>query len=185
MKKDTLEIVNEVDEVIGTESRRLIHQKGLLHRETHVLFYTPDGKIIFQHRAKDKDTYPDLLDATVGGHNEIGDSYEKTAIKETAEETGLKIKSEDLHLITKIKKKSHDVSTGATNYAFKCEYAYKFTGSLSDLKIEKGKALGFEAWSIDTLLNMPEKDKEKFIPGTLSQEFLELFKAIRKLVNLS
>jgi isopentenyldiphosphate isomerase len=95
MSKNFLEVVNENDEVVGTESRESIHQKGLFHREVHVLFYTPKGEIIFQHRAKDKDMYPDLLDATVGGHVEIGDSYEATAIKEAAEETGIRVNQEN------------------------------------------------------------------------------------------
>lgn len=60
--------------------RENIHNQGLLHREIHVWFYTPKGEIIFQHRAKDKDTYPDLLDATVGGHVEINSDYENTAL---------------------------------------------------------------------------------------------------------
>ena len=69
---ELLEIINEHDEVIGLETRGKIHQDGLLHREIHVWFITPNGEIIFQHRAKDKDTYPDKLDATVGGHVEPG-----------------------------------------------------------------------------------------------------------------
>lgn len=90
-----LNIVNENDEIIGQETRENIHKQGLLHHEVHVHFITPNKEIIFQHRAKDKDFYPDLLDATVGGHVEIGDTYEKTAIKETREETGLIINEED------------------------------------------------------------------------------------------
>jgi len=47
-------------------------KKGCFIEKIHVWFVTPDGEIIFQRRAKDKDTYPDLLDATVGGHVEPG-----------------------------------------------------------------------------------------------------------------
>ena len=72
-----LNIVNEEGEIVGVETREDIHNQGLLHRECHVWFYTPAGEIIFQHRAKDKDTYPDLLDATVGGHVEIGSDYDR------------------------------------------------------------------------------------------------------------
>ena len=66
MKEELLEIVSKDNIVIGLETRKVIHEKGLLHREIHVWFITPDRKIIFQHRAKDKDTYPDKLDATIG-----------------------------------------------------------------------------------------------------------------------
>ncbi|MCL4437679.1 NUDIX domain-containing protein [Patescibacteria group bacterium] len=77
-----LNIVDESGNIIGEETRCNIHKNGLLHKEIHVWFYTPKGEIIFQHRAKNKDVYPDLLDATVGGHVEIGDDYEHAALKE-------------------------------------------------------------------------------------------------------
>lgn len=182
MSKGFLEIVDENDAVIGTEPREIIHENGLLHREIHVWFYTPEGNMIFQHRAKDKDTYPDLLDATVGGHVEMGDSYEKSAVKEIKEETGIDAKLEDLHFLKKIKIKSKDEVTGKVNYAFKTEYAYKFTGGILDLKIEKGKAIGFEEWPIDKMLNMDEENRKKFIPGIFSPEIFELFKFIKGLV---
>src|SRR3989338_9985388 len=102
-----LNIVDEAGNIIGIDSRENIHQQGLLHRETHVWFYTPKGEIIFQHRAKDKDTYPDLLDATVGGHVEIGSDYLKTALAEVAEETGLKIAADDLRFITMVRSKNY------------------------------------------------------------------------------
>ena len=81
-KQEMLEVVDENDNIVGLETRVNVHKDGLLHREIHIFFITPNGEIIFQHRAKDKDTYPDKLDATVGGHVDPGMSYEETAIKE-------------------------------------------------------------------------------------------------------
>ena len=183
MRNELLEVVDEDDVVIRTESRGVIHKLGLLHREIHVWFYTTEGEIIFQHRAKDKDTYPDLLDATVGGHVEIGDSYEQTAVNESLEETGTSIDSmEGLHFIKKIKLISEDKVTSTVNYAFKSEYAYLFKGKIQDLMIEKGKSLGFELWSIDVLLSISDEDKKKFIPTIFQTEIIELFRVIKRLV---
>lgn len=67
MPLEMLEVVDENDNIIGFETRAKVHEQGLLHREIHIFFITPNGEVIFQHRAKDKDTYPDKLDATVGG----------------------------------------------------------------------------------------------------------------------
>lgn len=164
MVKEFLNIVNENDEVIGIEDRKVIHEKGLLHREIHVYFVTPKREIIFQHRAKNKDTYPDLLDATVGGHVEIGDSYKETAIKESLEETGIRIEMTDLIALNKVYKNSKDPVTGKINHAFQQEFIYLFKGDVADLKIEAGKALGFESWSMEKLLNLDEAGKAKFIP---------------------
>ena len=177
-----LNIVSEDDEIIVPGTRERIHKEGLLHQEVHIYFVTPKKEIIYQHRAKDKDTFPDLLDATVGGHVEIGQSYEETAIKESEEETGVKIDKNDLIFINKFKKHSKDDVTAKINYAFQSEYLYIYRGDIKDLKVEEGKAIGFEAWPLDRLLNLNEEDKNKFIPYILKLTTTELVKIINNLV---
>ncbi len=177
-----LNIVNENDNIIGEATRKEIHEKGSLHREIHVWFITPKGEIIFQHRAKDKDTFPDFLDATVGGHVEIGDDYEKTALKEMEEETGVNGDVKDLHLIIKFKKRSEDEATRTVNNTIRAQYAYVYRGSISDLRVEDGKALGFEAWPIDKLPNLNEEDKKKFIPLILEPDMLEIFQRAKDFI---
>jgi isopentenyldiphosphate isomerase len=184
MKEERLEVVNDADEVIGLESRKVIHQQGLLHREIHIWFMTPKGEIVFQHRAKDKDIYPDKLDATVGGHVEPGMSYEATAIKEAQEETGCELDLVKLKLVEKIKQRSVDEATGMINNSFRSQYVYLFEGEIGDLRVEPGKAIGFEAWKIDSLPNLSEADQKKFISLILSPEFLDLFEAGQKILNL-
>ena len=165
MKKEYLDIVDENDNIIGQETREKIHQDGLLHREIHVYFITPNKEIVFQRRAKDKDTYPNLLDATVGGHVDLGDNYQDAAIREIKEETGLKVKIDSLIFLNKVREKlSFDKVTGKTNNAWRENYIYNFNGQLSDLKIEEGLAIGFESWSVEKLKNITETEKQKFIP---------------------
>ena len=57
-----LNIIDENGKIIGEDTRKNIHKNGLLHREINVYFYTPQGEIIFQHRSKNKETFPDLLE---------------------------------------------------------------------------------------------------------------------------
>lgn len=175
MTEEFLEIVDDNDEVIGKGNRQKVHREGLLHRETHVWFVTPNKEVVFQHRAKDKDTYPDLLDATVGGHVDPGMSYEDAAIKEMEEETGLQASKNDLIFLKKIKNRSEDSVTGTINYSFKMEFAFIFKGNVSDLSIEQGKSVGFESWEISKLLNLDEVDRKKFIPKIIEPEFLDLY----------
>lgn len=184
MKEEQLEIVNENDEVIGLESRRVIHQKGLLHREIHIWFMTPNREIVFQHRAKDKDTYPDKLDATVGGHVDPGMSYDETALKEGKEETGIDLDPLKLKVVKKMRKQSFDEATKLTNNTIRMQYVYLFEGKSEDLKVEDGKAIGFEVWKIDSLPTLSKDEQNKFIPMILSQEFLDLFDEGQKLLDL-
>lgn len=177
-----LNIVNEDGEIIGEDTRANIHIHGLLHREIHVWLYTPKGDLILQHRGKDKDTYPDLLDASVGGHVELGMSFEDTALQELEEETGIKANIQDLTLLITIHRNSHDVLTGMTNNALRAVYAYKFIGNLIDLKVEEGKALGFETWPLKKIFSLTEEEKKRFIPGMYSETHLDILRKIQTLL---
>lgn len=175
MSKELLNIVNESGKVIGVDTRENIHRKGLLHKEVHIWFVSPSGEIIFQHRAKNKDTFPNLLDATVGGHVEIGNDYITTAIKEIYEETGIHIKEVDLHSIKVIKSSSKDLVTGRTNNVLRAVFAYKFDGSLDLLKQESGEGAGFEAFSLERLRNLSKSERERFIPKVIDETHMALF----------
>lgn len=180
--KYRLNIIDEKDNIIGIETRDNIHKQGLLHREIHVWFYTSKGEIIFQHRAKNKDTFPDLLDATVGGHVEIGENYQDAALKEIEEETGVKTTENHLVMIQMMKSKRYDRVTGMINNTIRAAYAFRHDSGIENLKVEKGKAVGFEAWPIEILLNIPEKDKRYFIPAIFDRKILNVFKKIKKLL---
>ncbi len=177
-----LNIIDEGGNIIGQESRENIHRQGLLHREVHIWFYTPKGEIIFQHRGKNKDTYPDLLDATVGGHVEIGSNYENTALQELAEETGTRVDKNNLIFIQMIRSKSFDTATNKTNNVIRAIYAYHYGGKIEDLKIEKGKAIGFELWPLEKIFTISDEDKKRFIPFVFDKQNLEIFSKIRKLI---
>jgi len=182
MDSRILNVIDEQGNILRQATRQEIHEQGLLHEEVHVWFYTSKGEIIFQHRAKDKDTYPDLLDATVGGHVEVGDSYEQTAVKEASEETGISIKPENLTFLQTTITKSYDQATGMTNHPHRSVYAYRYDGRVEDLKVEEGKALGFEAWPIEKLLNLSEQDAVRFIPSIFEEPGIEIIKQIKDLV---
>jgi isopentenyl-diphosphate delta-isomerase len=171
-----INVVDDNGKIIGEETREVIHRDGLLHREIHVWFYTPNKEIIFQHRAKDKDTYPDKLDATVGGHVEIGDDYIEAAVREVEEETGIRVENTDLKLGLIVKRKSFDKDTGRINNAIKAEFSYCYNGLVSSLKVEEGKAIGFELWSSDKFFNLSSEEREKFIPSVFDTEIVNFLK---------
>lgn len=75
------------------------HSKGIYHPSIHVWFYTTNGEILIQQRAKDKDTHPGLWDVSVAGHIGAGEDITSSAIREVEEEIGLKVLPKDLHKI--------------------------------------------------------------------------------------
>ena len=181
--KEKLNIVDENNNIIGEDTRYNIHKKGLLHREVNVWIYNLKGEVLFQKRALSKDTFPGLLDASAGGHVELNKTYEETAIKELKEETGILTNISKLKPIKRIHNKSYDQSTGMINNTLKKVYAYEYNGNIKNLKLEKGKSLGFEFWPLEKIFNISEKDKQKFIPFIISGRYIEIFRKIRELIK--
>ena len=79
------------------------HKKGLWHASAQIWLYTPNGEILIQKRAINKDTYPDLWDISVAGHLSASDSPISAALREIEEEVGLVISAEALHFLKTIK----------------------------------------------------------------------------------
>lgn len=177
-KEEMLEILNDEGEVIGVQERKLIHQEGLLHKEVHVIFVTPEKEIIFQHREKDKASWPDALDATAGGHVDVEEDLLQAAIREAREETGINILSSDLVFVGKISSCIYESHTGVTNNVKRYCYGYLFTGDLADLKVEQGKIIGFVKYKYDDLKGLNELEKKKFIPERLEENYMEMYAKI-------
>lgn len=123
-------VVNENDEIIGSEERLVVHRDGLRHREVHVWLITSNNKIIFQKRGMDKDTYPGLLDATAGGHVDLeSEDYERAAERELFEETGLK--DQKIIFVEKIRVESFDPITRNYNNPFRSIFVSRYNGDIN------------------------------------------------------
>jgi len=77
------------------------HRLGLWHRCFHCWIASPEtssgGPYLFvQRRALGKETWPDRLDVTVGGHLGAGEEALQGGLREIEEELGLQVTAEDL-----------------------------------------------------------------------------------------
>lgn len=184
MENRRLNIVDEAGNILGEETREKIHHKGLLHKIVHVWFYTPDKKLIFQRRGKNAETHPNLLDATAGGHVEIGQSDIEAAIAETREETGILLETSELVPLG-LKKfgPAKDEVTGTFNSHLVIIFAYLFGGEIEKLEAgpDEDSSIGFEAVPINKFLSLTEAEKGDFIASLLKPDYLEIFRRIEKL----
>jgi isopentenyldiphosphate isomerase len=91
MSEEIFDVVNDRDEVIDRKPRSEVHRLGLLHRAVHVLVFNSRGRIFLQKRSLKKDRQPGLWDSSASGHVDSGEDYDACAVRELAEEIGLKV----------------------------------------------------------------------------------------------
>jgi len=92
---ESLDVVNENDEMIDTRPRGEIHEKGLLHRAVHIFLLNRTGNEIYlQKRSHLKDTHAGKWDSSASGHVDPGESYYDCALREMWEEVWVKPKDE-------------------------------------------------------------------------------------------
>ena len=90
MKEEIFDVVNEHDEVIDQKPRSEVHRLGLMHRAAHVLVFNRLGEIFLQKRSMKKDRQPGVWDSSASGHVDSGETYDACAVRELAEEIGLR-----------------------------------------------------------------------------------------------
>ena len=90
VSEEVLDVVDENDRVIGRERRGVIHERGLMHRSAQVLLFNSGGELFLQKRSMNKDEFPGLWDSSAAGHLDPGEAYAACAIRELAEELGVR-----------------------------------------------------------------------------------------------
>ncbi len=92
MSEEIFDIVNERDEVVGQNTRREVHARGLWHRAVHVLVFNARGEVFLQKRSMRKDIAAGKWDSSASGHLDSGEDYDACAVRELREELGLDLK---------------------------------------------------------------------------------------------
>ena len=87
---ELLTIVDENDNVIKGEERKLVHSSEMWHRAVNILIFNSRGELLIQKRSADKDKYPNAYDFSASGHVDFGEDYETAALREMEEELGIK-----------------------------------------------------------------------------------------------
>jgi isopentenyldiphosphate isomerase len=91
MNEEIFDVVNDLDEVIGQETRSEVHRRGLVHRAVHVLVFNAAGQVFLQKRSMKKDRQPGVWDSSASGHVDSGEEYDACAVRELSEEIGLQV----------------------------------------------------------------------------------------------
>jgi isopentenyl-diphosphate delta-isomerase type 1 len=89
MSEEIFDVVDDRDQVVGTETRSHVHAQKLFHRAVHVFLFNLKGELFVQKRAATKDSFPGCYDSSASGHVNSGEEYDRCAMRELQEELGL------------------------------------------------------------------------------------------------
>jgi isopentenyl-diphosphate Delta-isomerase len=144
--------------------RNTAHKKGIAHEGVHlwVLRLKNTLELLFQHRAKFKEMYPDCLDITVGGHVPFGINVNKIQ-KESFEEIG--ISPLDDELINLGYYRYEEISDDLFHREFQQVFLCIDNRPLNEYKFIDGEVDGIFAVRINDLELLLRKDFEFYIEG--------------------
>ncbi|MEM4239885.1 MAG: NUDIX domain-containing protein [Candidatus Woesearchaeota archaeon] len=161
--QEMLDIVNGRDRVVGKEAREKCHKKFLAHRMIQAFVFDKKGRIFVAKRSKRKAVYPGLLDVSIAGHVDAGETYRQAAIREIFEELGVKPKKV-MKLFT-FRHKAKPENAFVTQYSAEIGRA----GRLNKYEIESGK---FMEWK--EMRSMLRRMPKKFAPTSVAA--LEIYR---------
>lgn len=159
------------------------HLRGLFHATVHIWFYTSDGKLLIQQRAKNKDTHPLLWDVSVAGHIGADENMELSAVREIEEEIGLSILESNLQKIG-IFKSVYKHSENLIDCEFHHTYLCELKVPLKSLKKQKSEV---EAIDLITLIQFSEEilnmgQLNKYVPHKRSY-YKTIITAVTEKIN--
>jgi isopentenyldiphosphate isomerase len=83
-------LVDRSGAVVGSAERSVVRRENLMHSATAVLVRDPERRIYVHRRSPEKDWAPGHHDAAAGGVLTLGESPEASALRELAEELGIR-----------------------------------------------------------------------------------------------
>ncbi|WP_354381158.1 NUDIX domain-containing protein [Streptomyces sp. PvR034] len=88
---ERVERVDERDRILAVVDREEAVRRGWLHRVATTICRDRQGRVLVHRRPDDSARFPGLYDVMVGGAVAIGESYERAATRELAEELGVHV----------------------------------------------------------------------------------------------
>ncbi len=122
MNDELLDLVNENDEIIGTELRSKIYtMQAKNFRAVNVFVINSSGQLWIPRRTARKKLFPLCLDMSVAGHVKSGESYDEAFRRETDEEINLDVTTVPYKILGRLTPHEHGLSAFTTVYEIPME----------------------------------------------------------------
>jgi len=183
MEEEYLDIYNSKGVHLGTESREIIHRKGMWHKTFHcwIIFKNESGEdcVLMQKRAAGKASAPNKLDSSVAGHYEAGEDI-LGGIREFEEETGIDIDSEDL-IPVGIRISVSDYRENSINKELQEVFFIKKVIPLASLTLPVDEVAGMVELPVDQCIELFDKQIDHFFArGIFNDDLSSLGKPLIK-----
>lgn len=167
-----MELVDVLDEngnKIGIKDREDAFKDGNFLRAVHLWIYNPNNnKVLIQKRSKIKKADSNKWDLTCGGHIKAGESSIDAIIRETKEEIGLDISSENFF---KLLEKKY---IGTRKYFFDVYFLEKDV-NIDKLILQEEEVQDIKYFSIEELENM-YYTRNDFVKQCYIEELIKFLK---------
>jgi len=169
------ELVEELTEdgnLIGKRiNKSTAHKEGICHGISAIALIDKNGRLLIQKRSSNKKTEPNKWDLSGAGHIDINETPEQAAIRELYEETGIKVKLEDLKLIdTYLNRVKLDNNTFINHFTYL--FLVEKDINISNIKIQESE-----------VSNIMFVDKNKYIELFNNKEMVEAIKYCDKVLE--
>ena len=183
---ELLEIYDENNiDLNYAEERRIVHEKGLYHREVCIFILNHNNELLIQKRSAMKKNKPNIW-GLCAGHIDVGETEVQAALRELNEELGLKnIKQDDLILFNIEKKTEIDPIKNIRNNYFNYCYILKIDLKEDEFIIQKEELSEVKYIAFDKLLEIsttnPEKYKKSLKGELLKNNYKKLIKKLKEI----
>lgn len=106
--KELIPLCNEKDEVVGSIEKEYLHgftKGGAItpyHRSVQIFILNPKLQLLVHKTSEAKGEKGGFWNVSASGHVINGENYEDAAIREVFEETSIRIRKNDLNMLTQI-----------------------------------------------------------------------------------
>ena len=178
MKEEFLEVYSPEGTKTGQKkSKSEIHRKGLFHSTVHVWIFTDEGNILIQKRSKKKELNPGVWDVSVAGHIKFNENIKKAAKRETLEETGININTEDLLKIGVYR--SINIHPTAIDKEFFHTYILKIDKNSINLGFKNNEVDDLKFISIEEMESLIKEENNKIFIGKNRKYYSDVLKSIK------
>ena len=175
---ELLDIYDKDGNHIGTEDRKVVHEKGLYHKTVHCWLYDKEVNVYFQIRHDRKTFY-----TTASGHLRAGETVQDGFKREIKEEIGLDIDTSDAILVGVVPFSMDRVKEDGSIFkdrVFANVYIDEFEGKYEDLIFDPEEVDGLVKANARETLHMFEKNS-----GTVNATIITADSVTEKNCNIN